>query len=69
MEICSRSRRETGPLIFLDTAAPENLMETLKGRSEEEVRSGKREIYVQFGDGMGASNYPFPPPGPEPPAT
>lgn len=46
--------------IFLDVAPPANTLETLKGRQNEEVRLGKREIYVAYGAGMGRSKLKIP---------
>lgn len=46
--------------IFLDTPPPANLTETLKGRKDEQVCPGKREIYVFYGEGMGTSKLSIP---------
>lgn len=46
--------------IFLDTAPPANLMETLKGHKNEKVSAGKREIYVLYDEGMGTSKLAIP---------
>jgi len=39
--------------IFLDKAPPKDTVATAKGRTQEEVRLGKREIYVHYGAGQG----------------
>lgn len=41
--------------IFLDSPPPADTLETLKGRKDEDVGLGKREIYVAYGAGMGRS--------------
>lgn len=46
--------------IFLDAPPPADTLETLKGRKDEEVRLGKREIYVAYGAGMGRSKLKIP---------
>lgn len=46
--------------IFLDDPPPKNALETIRGRADEEVRLGKREIYVSYGAGMGRSKLKIP---------
>ena len=47
--------------IFLDTAPPADTVETAKGRQDEEIRLGTREIYVAYGAaGMGRSKLRIP---------
>lgn len=46
--------------IFLDEAPPANLMETLKGQKNEQVKPGKREIHVLYDEGMGTSKLVIP---------
>ena len=46
--------------IFLDEAPPANVAETVSGRVNEEVRAGKREIYVLYGEDMGHSKLKIP---------
>lgn len=41
--------------IFLDRAPPADTVAGLRGKKDEEVRLGSREIYVHYGDGMGTS--------------
>jgi uncharacterized protein (DUF1697 family) len=41
--------------IFLDRAPPNDTLGTLTGRTVEEVRLGKRAIYVHYGAGMATS--------------
>jgi uncharacterized protein (DUF1697 family) len=41
--------------IFLDQPPGANALEKITGQTSEEVRLGKREIYVHYGDGMGKS--------------
>jgi uncharacterized protein (DUF1697 family) len=46
--------------IFLDSPPPANVADTVSGRVTEEVRAGKREIYVLYGDDMGHSKLKIP---------
>ena len=46
--------------IFLDESPPGDALERITGRDDEEVRLGKREIYVRYGDGMGNSKLKIP---------
>src|SRR4051812_16697865 len=46
--------------IFLDGPPPRDALERATGRAEEEMRLGRREIYVHYGDGMGHSKLKIP---------
>lgn len=46
--------------IFLDSPPHADTLETLKNRKDEEVRLGKREIYVAYGADMGRSKLKIP---------
>jgi uncharacterized protein (DUF1697 family) len=46
--------------IFLDAPPPADALDTLRHRQDEEVRLGKREIYVAYGAGMGRSKLRIP---------
>lgn len=46
--------------IFLDGPPPADVLETVGGRNGEEIALGKREIYVHYGDGAGASKLKIP---------
>jgi uncharacterized protein (DUF1697 family) len=46
--------------IFLDDAPPTNTLTTLQGQKDEEVRLGKREIYVAYGAGIARSKLKIP---------
>lgn len=46
--------------IFLDKAPPADTFAGLRGQKDEEVRLGRREIYVHYGDGMGTSKLVIP---------
>jgi uncharacterized protein (DUF1697 family) len=41
--------------IFLDEAPPKDTLAGVRGRKDEEIKLGKREIYVHYGEGMGQS--------------
>jgi uncharacterized protein (DUF1697 family) len=46
--------------IFLDDPPPADALDHIRGRKDEEVRLGKREIYVAYGAGMGISKLKIP---------
>lgn len=46
--------------IFLDGAPPDDLMDSLKNRKDEQVAPGRREIYVHYGEGMAGSKLVIP---------
>ncbi|MCA1458151.1 DUF1697 domain-containing protein [Bradyrhizobium sp. BRP22] len=46
--------------VFLDEAPPADALAAIKGRQDEEVRLGRREIYVAYGSGMGRSKLKIP---------
>ena len=46
--------------IFLDDAPPADALSDIRGQQDEEVRLGKREIYVAYGAGMGRSKLKIP---------
>jgi uncharacterized protein (DUF1697 family) len=46
--------------IFLDAAPPADALESITGQNGEEVRLGKREIYVSYGEGMATSKLKIP---------
>jgi uncharacterized protein (DUF1697 family) len=46
--------------IFLDAAPPTDALDRVSGRQGEELRIGKREIYVHYGDGMAHSKLRIP---------
>ncbi|HMR48120.1 MAG TPA: DUF1697 domain-containing protein [Arachnia sp.] len=46
--------------IFLDAPPPGDALETVRDRNDEEVRLGRREIYVSYGSGMGTSKLKVP---------
>jgi uncharacterized protein (DUF1697 family) len=46
--------------IFLDHAPPADTLTGIRGKKAEEVRLGRREIYVHYGDGMGTSKLVIP---------
>ena len=41
--------------VFLDRAPPADTLTSIRGRKDEEIRLGHREIYVHYGQGMGSS--------------
>ncbi|TWC01112.1 uncharacterized protein (DUF1697 family) [Bradyrhizobium macuxiense] len=46
--------------IFLDEPPPKDALKDVKGQQDEEMRLGKREIYVAYGSGMGRSKLKIP---------
>jgi uncharacterized protein (DUF1697 family) len=46
--------------IFLDRAPPADTLAVLRGLKDEQVRLGRREIYVHYGEGMGQSKLVIP---------
>jgi uncharacterized protein (DUF1697 family) len=46
--------------IFLDAPPPTDALAGIRGQKNEEVRLGRREIYVHYGDGMGTSKLVIP---------
>jgi uncharacterized protein (DUF1697 family) len=46
--------------IFLDKAPPADTLTQVAGRKDEEIRLGKREIYVHYPSGMGRSKLKIP---------
>ena len=46
--------------IFLDKAPVKGLIEEARGRADEELALGRREIYVHYPSGMGRSKLRFP---------
>jgi uncharacterized protein (DUF1697 family) len=46
--------------IFLDEPPPRDAAERATGRADEEIRLGRREIYVHYGNGMGRSRLKIP---------
>ncbi|WP_050628735.1 DUF1697 domain-containing protein [Bradyrhizobium viridifuturi] len=46
--------------IFLDEPPPKDALKDVKGQQDEQMRLGKREIYVAYGSGMGRSKLKIP---------
>ena len=46
--------------IFLDKPPPTDALAGIRGQKNEEVRLGRREIYVHYGEGMGTSKLVIP---------
>ncbi|QPF84740.1 DUF1697 domain-containing protein [Bradyrhizobium genosp. L] len=46
--------------IFLDEPPPKDALKAIKGQQDEEVRLGRREIYVAYGSGIGRSKLKIP---------
>jgi len=46
--------------IFLDETPPQDTLATVRGRKDEELKLGTREIYVHYGDGMAKSKLVIP---------
>ena len=41
--------------VFLDRAPPADTLAGVRGQKNEEIRLGRREIYIHYGEGMGKS--------------
>ncbi len=46
--------------IFLDEAPPPDALASLRGQTDEDVRLGRREVYVAYGVGMAQSKLKIP---------
>jgi uncharacterized protein (DUF1697 family) len=46
--------------IFLDAPPPKDTLATVRGQKDEQIKLGKREIYVHYGEGMGTSKLVIP---------
>jgi uncharacterized protein (DUF1697 family) len=46
--------------IFLDRAPPKDTLAAIRGRKDELIELGRREIYVHYGDGMAKSKLVIP---------
>jgi uncharacterized protein (DUF1697 family) len=46
--------------LFLDRAPPADTLAGLRGQKDEEVRLGRREIYIHYGEGMAKSKLVIP---------
>ena len=46
--------------IFLDEKPPKGTLSGVRGQKDEEIKLGRREIYVHYGDGMGQSKLVIP---------
>ena len=46
--------------VFLDRAPPSDALDGIRGQRDEQIRLGRREIYIHYGDGMAASKLVIP---------
>jgi uncharacterized protein (DUF1697 family) len=46
--------------LFLDRAPPADTLSTLRGQKDEEIRLGRREVYIHYGEGMAKSKLVIP---------
>jgi uncharacterized protein (DUF1697 family) len=46
--------------VFLDEPPPADTLAGVKGRKGEQIRTGRREIYIYYGDGIGQSKLVIP---------
>ena len=46
--------------VFLDSAPPKDTVAAVRGRKDEAIALGKREIYIHYGDGMAKSKLVVP---------
>jgi uncharacterized protein (DUF1697 family) len=47
-------------VVFLDEAPPKDALKHATGVKDEEMKLGKREIYIHYGQGMGSSKLKIP---------
>ena len=46
--------------IFLDRAPPRDALDGIRGRKDEEIKLGRREIYIHYGEGRAHRNWSIP---------
>jgi uncharacterized protein (DUF1697 family) len=46
--------------VFLDRALPSDALAGIRGQRDEQIRLGRREIYIHYGDGMAKSKLVIP---------
>ena len=46
--------------VFLDRAPPSDTLAGIRGRKDEQIELGRREIYIHYGEGMGKSKLVVP---------
>ena len=46
--------------VFLDRAPPADTLAGVRGRKDEDIRLGRREIYIHYGEGMAKSKLVIP---------
>jgi uncharacterized protein (DUF1697 family) len=46
--------------VFLDRALPSDALAGIRGQRDEQIRLGRREIYIHYGDGMAKSKLVVP---------
>ena len=46
--------------VFLDRAPPSDTLAGIRGRKDEQIGLGRREIYIHYGEGMGKSKLVVP---------
>jgi len=46
--------------IFLDKTPSRDTLDGIRGRKDEEIKLGPREIYIHYGEGMGTSKLVVP---------
>jgi len=46
--------------VFLDSKPPADTLKAVKGQKDEEIKLGRREIYIHYGNGMGQSKLVVP---------
>jgi uncharacterized protein (DUF1697 family) len=55
-----KAERKFTHVIFLDTRPPRDALDRAVGRGDEEMRLGRREIFVHYPNGMGRSKLRIP---------
>ena len=55
-----KSDPKSAYIVFLDAPVPKSALTEVKGQSDEEIKLGKREIYICYPGGMGRSKLKIP---------
>ncbi|MDI1264860.1 MAG: hypothetical protein PS018_16530, partial [bacterium] len=57
---CPKAAPNRTVAVVLDKPPPADALAAVKGRKDEEIELGRREIYIHYSDGMGQSKLVVP---------